>query len=315
MAKPSVDERLAALRARRQPDLTDEVEATSSFPYGDRFEPPIDLGFEQFGPRDQADLSDEFEVLAPLPNRGATDSSIERRLAALHERRLESTSTRPFEPASVDAYEPLVPSGQILTNTAPVIALAPDLYPDELYRRSWWPERLTMRWSGSRTVAAGTSVVSFASMVVAMGPILQSVDSSGAEADNSTGVNVEAGEANPEAPSVQIEINGSDRGLPPSSPGLPAHSSGEVLDPVQGEVGEPAAEVTETTTETATDGPGSTTPATAPPSMAAPTTAAPTDGPTTAALSTAAPTTASPSTVAPTTAPPTTKRPKSDGSG
>lgn len=200
-------------------------------------------------------------------------------------------------------------------------------------------DRWLRSWSPSRLVASGASAVSFAAMVVAMGPLLQPDEE--AATDAGTGETDAALASAVEAPAVSISVDplagvpgtpldatGQPVPLSGTAPegGLPATASSVAVTGA-GPASSTAASAASTVSTTkpaagspATSAAPGSTPATAapttqPPATAAPTTAkpgstaAPTTQPPATAAPTQAPTTAAPTTQPPTTAAPTTARP------
>lgn len=195
-------------------------------------------------------------------------------------------------------------------------------------------ERWVRSWSPSRLVASGASAVSFAAMVVAMGPLLQPDDEAATEAG--TGETDAALASAVEAPAVSISVD------PLAGvPGTPLDATGQPV-PLSGTAPDGALPATASSVTVAGAGPASSTaasaastvsttkpaagspatsaaqgtnataaPTTPPPATAAPTTAKPgsTAAPTTQPPATAAPTTQAPTTAAPTTQPATTAAP------
>jgi len=230
----------------------------------------------------------------------------------------------------------------------PVLALASKATaPGSGDQRSPAWARVGLGWSPARYVAAGASAVSFASMVVAMGPLFETAVSTEAGVSD-----LEGGAVVPAAPSVTVEVNalvapGADpaqpsadlvpagvdsAGLPiPAAPaGTPSETgpiTAPVADPAPGgsvATATPAQGSAPATVPSSTAAGGGAPASTAPPATAAPAAPAATAAPqaTTAPPATAAPqVTAAPTTAAPTTAPPTTAAPtttappKSEGSG
>ncbi len=223
-------------------------------------------------------------------------------------------------------------------NTMPLAAVPSASVDDDTLgdRLRGGAERWKRSWSPSRLVASGASAVSFAAMVVAMGPLLQPDEEGATEAG--TGVADDAALASAvEAPAVSISVD------PLAGvPGTPLDATGQPV-PLSGTAPEGALPATASSVTVTGAGPASstaasaastvsttkpaagstapsagqgTTPATAapttqPPATAAPTTAKPgsTAAPTTQPPATAAPTTAAPTTQPPTTAAPTTAKP------
>lgn len=191
---------------------------------------------------------------------------------------------------------------------------------------SWRPN-----WSISRTVATGASAVSFAAMVVAMGPLFEGAGDgetpTGGDPASGDPAPASSGEQPAPAPSVAIQtavVDPATAALLPPADGVPA--TGPAPDPqATADQTNPAVDLPPAQAAAATTAPPATaapapapaagdgTPqATAAPQTAAPATpappAAPTAAPTTAAPATPAPT-AAPATAAPTTAPPTAPAP------
>jgi hypothetical protein len=319
MDEPTVEERLAALRARRggaspqrsAPPLPPQ--AARSYDGNDVYD-DYDGGYDQ-----------------------DYDASLDDRLAALQARR--QASAAPSQPAWDDggyqqpayqqpAYQQPAHRQPVDQTTRmdyeshqPVLSLAADPADqyDEMTRASIVEQlgldRLRLDWSPSRFVAAGASVVSFGAMVVAMGPLLAEAEST--EAGSTEGADAAAQPAVPEAPGVEIGLNSSEAVDPAlgtqTAQELPAaDGSGGTIDP-SADTSDPAAGSTSEATAVASTAAPSTV-ATAAPSTAAPTTAPPatnggTQAPTTAPPTSAAPTTAPPTTPPPSTAAPTTAAP------
>ncbi|MEZ5407005.1 MAG: hypothetical protein R2761_03205 [Acidimicrobiales bacterium] len=227
-------------------------------------------------------------------------------------------------------------------NTMPLAAVPPASMPEDATlggRVRDGAERWVRSWSPSRLVASGASAVSFAAMVVAMGPLLQPNEETATDAGTGTGTGT--GEIDPaltsgvESPAVSISVDplAGVPGTPLDATGQPVPLSGTAPDgtlpgTASSTVGTVAGASTAaptasgvSTTQPAAGSPATsaaagTTPATAapttqPPATAAPTTAKPgsTAAPTTQPPATAAPTTQPPATAAPTTQAPTTAAP------
>lgn len=337
----SVEGRLAALHARRQvsseaapfPDTNDPA-------YGAQDGYGVNTTYFEESPQGSAGVAPDqgragydrapyraFERAFPGRNVGDLD--------------FESSFRRSEHDDLPGGFEPT------LAESPPILSLATTGDIEVGRAASWagsWTDRLNFDWSGARFVAGGASVISFASMVVAMGPLLAVAETT--VADGAEGVNLEGGEALPNPPAVEIAVNGATQAPTPENadPGTgavtaaPVEAAAPVTPPVEGSTGSsaPSAETVATTAPAGTQGttaatstpttaaPGSTAaPSTAAPTTAAPgstappTTAAPgsTAAPTTVAPTTAAPTTAPPTTAPPTTAAPTTAPPTSEGSG
>lgn len=272
------------------------------------------------------------------------------------------TATRPVnQPPAVD-----VPSAQSFSDRLPVPAARPDetlrmntstvlsgpvtggstltdAVPSSTYRprpASGRPSNYKVPWE--RVSAGGAAVVSFVSMVVAMGPLFKGVDTNvlagagtAAPVDGESAVAGATAATDPVAPVVDIQVAPIDPAVGTVDPtGVqPDMSSTSVetvpaSEPVVGESpATPAPEgqtpVTQppATQASATQAPTTQAPATQPPSTQAQTPA--TQAPTSQAPATQAPTTQPPSTAAPTTQPPTTQPPttattappRSEGSG
>lgn len=174
------------------------------------------------------------------------------------------------------------------------------------------PTRRVRLPSTTRLATAGASAVSFAAMVVAMGPLTATTDAGAAPAESGE---TEAPQlSNPAAPGVNFDVGTSsvDPGIAPgdplaTAPVAPADSTA-AADPSATSTAAGAAPA-----PVPTAAPAGTTPtikpatgATAAPGTAAPPATAPPAVPPTAAPTTAPPVTAPPATAAPTTAPPTT---------
>ena len=175
------------------------------------------------------------------------------------------------------------------------------------------------RPSATRAAAAGASLVSFAAMVVAMGPLTVTAEQPASEPGPSANDGTEPTEAPPAGSSVVIEVIpnyvGAD-GLPlaltdgSTAPDIAVHGSSTTI---AGSGSAEQAAVDQVTTASPAIQSQAAPPTTAS-VAAAPITAAPVAAaPVTAPAATAAPTTAPPVTAAPTTAPP--PPPKSDASG
>ncbi len=289
MDEPTLEDRLAALRARRQ-DAAPEPD-----PVRPKSPPPV---------RRQSGVDE------------ASSDSIDGRLAALQARRLESAPVDAGWEGDAPAPDRTLRMDQ--GTQQPVLALASE--PTQAYEEDWPPsiieqlglDRFRLNWSPSRFVAAGTSAVSFGAMIVAMGPLLAEAENTDAGAIEGTDLATQG--AVPEAPSVEIELNDGNGGLVPgagvdpanTAPTAPGVSADDGLGATTAQVGDSTVTVASNSSETVA-------PTTAPAATSAPTTAAPTtaggSGATTAAPTTAAPTTAAPTTAAPTTAAPTTAAP------
>lgn len=260
-----------------------------------------------------------------------TDPSTAERLAALQAR---NRRARPPVSAAADQspQPPTAPVAPADTEPTSVLSLGPaNVLPATGLPSTGLPTdrrsgsdvlRFEMPWT--RVATGGASVVSFAAMVVAMGPLLQQAETttgaSAADASSATSV-VEPGAAIPVPPAVSIEVT-----APPLvEPGQtrPDVGAAVTLAPVSAEtapvpapastaVAAPVTAAPTSTAPPATQPPATEPPATAPVTSAPPATATPTTAPAPAAAptTTAPPTTAPPPTVAPTTVPPRT-----DGSG
>ncbi|MDH3302864.1 MAG: hypothetical protein OES24_20385 [Acidimicrobiia bacterium] len=191
----------------------------------------------------------------------------------------------------------------------------------------------TVPWE--RVSAGGAAVVSFVSMIVAMGPLFKGADAAVATVADSgaapTGESAVAGTAaviNPVAPVVDIQVPSVDpaaTAVDPTAAQADASATPvEMVPATDVTAGQAAAAQTEaqaSATQAQAQAPATQppatqaqAPATQPPATAAPTSQAPaTQAPTTQPPTTAAPTTPPPATEPPTTA--TTAPPRSEGSG
>ncbi len=194
-------------------------------------------------------------------------------------------------------------------------------------------DRWMRSWSPSRLVASGASAVSFAAMVVAMGPLLQPDDEATTEAGTGEADATLASAVDAPAVSISVDPLAGAPGTPLDATGQPVPLSATAPEgalpatassvTVTGAASSTAASAASTgsTTKPAAGGPASSAaqgttppsaaPTTQPPATAAPTTAKPgsSAAPTTQPPATAAPTTQAPTTAAPTTQPPTTQPP------
>jgi hypothetical protein len=286
--------------------------------------------------------------LARLQARGRASTAVPRPLAKGN-RDEDQTATVTFltptanTPTANTPRATTPPSETPLADARPTGILAPERADNP---NGWLPGVATSTpmwrptWSASRSVAAGASAVSFAAMVVAMGPVFEATTgsetaTSGDPAATDSGI---AGEQPAPAPSVDIQTspvdqNGTAQLLPSADGSLVADPSLDAV-PRTGDPANPAANpAAGGAAAAATAPPAAPAPApadgggqasdnggnaaapqpTAPPQSAAPTSPAPSAAPTTAAPATppptAGPTTAAPTTAAPTTAAPTTPAP------
>jgi hypothetical protein len=185
----------------------------------------------------------------------------------------------------------------------PGAAIDLDTTPDRPWRR--FDLAVEIPWN--RVVAAGASVVSFASMVVAMGPIFATDEATATEAAGSTPDPVDATGAALTAPPVDIRVDPATGSLPADPlavavPGGAATPPGGAEDPTVATAPLPSTPDLGSG-EQASSAPN---PSSTPAGQAT----ASTEGPSTLAPSTRAtppPTTAAPTTAAPTTAAPTTR--------
>lgn len=267
-----------------------------------------------------------------------TDPSAAERLAALQARRRpDAPAQTPTLPMAVEATDQAGPAPArrlldettdggpdrvLVTPPADGVRLRPTL-------------DIAVPWN--RVAATGASVVSFAAMVVAMGPMFVG-EATTATAAVGDATDPASGVLPLTAPSVEIEVA---KGAQPASGAADAMAVGDATAIVVASTGpdsvtpgpegtsDPSVVGTTPPTAPPADAPGATAPpSTAVPTTAAPNTAAPTSAepatvppstgpaptvapttppPTTAAPTTPAPTTAPPTTVAPTTQPPTTQ--------
>ncbi len=223
------------------------------------------------------------------------------RLAALKARRAEASANS--EPSSVPASEAVPTSATGPTSSTDDGSSAGLL---DVMRRA----TLT---GATRLATAGASIVSFAAMVVAMGPLTGSGDEAATEpapADDTVPTTIPP----PTQPNVVIEVvpnyvSADGSAQPPEQLAATdetanADTSSETLTPRA---------TTQAPASVPTTAPAATVAPTAAPTTAPAATVAPTAAPTTAAPTTAAPTTAAPTTAVPTTAAPAP--PRSDASG
>lgn len=210
-------------------------------------------------------------------------------------------------------------------NTMPLAAVPTAPMTDEatVVDRIWGgAERWMRSWSTSRLVASGASAVSFAAMVVAMGPLLQPDEETATDAGKGAAEVDPAVSAGVEAPAVSISVDplATAPGTPLDATGQPVPLSGTAPDgalpgtassvATPGAPGSPTTAPAVSTTQPAVGSPGTSAPQGTSPATPAPTTQPPATAPTTAKPgSTAAPTTQPPATAAPTTAAPTTQPP------
>ena len=237
------------------------------------------------------------------------------------------------------AEEWVVEPHQVGSTTAPTDRLVRRLVPDLGLRSR------TIPWE--RITAAGASVLSFASMIVAMGPLLESAEAVAVETTGDSADPVlstpAAGELSPTptAPPVAIEVAPDPNPdaaatAPGGAQAMTVQAEGEQVQPAadsaQGATVTSVATAASATAETAgveakatpVESTAAVPKATGAPTTASPTTKAPTTAaqpasttaaPTTPAPTTAPPTTAPPTTAVPTTASTTTAPPRSEGSG
>jgi len=275
-----------------------------------------------------------------------SDLTTEDRLAALQARRRPRTKPERVaacaKVAAVDAIEPatphrwpepqhrsnqvapvLMPTSTATADTMPVTfvqTLEPSPAANQLPAVSVRPREIP--WE--RVTAAGASLVSFAAMIVAMGPIFKAAESSDI-ATTASDPNTPAGEAvadataaTPAAPAVDIQVTpplddaqtpvSVDESITPVSPDSTATAEATQTGTESGQTQTtPQPEAAPTAAEPATD--ATTAPATAPPTTAASQETVATT------VETAPPTTAAPATAPPTTAPSDTPPPRSEGSG
>lgn len=209
-----------------------------------------------------------------------SELTAEERLAALQARRQPLTKQTPSPPS---LHEPQATEAPTILSAAGTQAVD--------YIQSSEAPRKRIDWSWNRVAATGASVVSFASMIVAMGPILKTVESTTTDSGEQGTVELDVAESQVSvAPSVDIQVSQEPVGVaepPPTETAAPA----------------PADAPQDTT---AAPAPTTAPPATEPPATVAPTTTPATEPPTSAPAATAPP-----ATQAPTDTPP----PRSEGSG
>ncbi|MDH3294246.1 MAG: hypothetical protein OER95_07980, partial [Acidimicrobiia bacterium] len=142
---------------------------------------------------------------------------------------------------------------------APTGILSPQCGDPLAYASERVSRRFSERWralidgrpgvSWERVAAGGASVVSFAAMIVAMGPILKSPQSSEVQATTvaegaAAGATVGLSSPIPAAPDVDIQLNRDQAGV--TSTGNPLHLSALTVDPAQSTVAGAAATVAPT---------------------------------------------------------------------
>jgi len=324
MSQPSIEERLAALKARQTPKEEEPTQALSQSDNPTWFESnPVPQPNYYNSYEDNSYENNSFDNYNNFENADVHhgDYSSSQNITHFEPQFEPSPPTLSLGPMTAPMAAPIETSGP-----APrTVTLAENAAPAQVQTssRSQRPKRRGRSQSArsARIATAGASVVSFGAMVVAMGPLVQSDDS-----DTTTDLAAGSLEADPQqdltlpdAPAVTIS--------PLVGPALVVGSAvSEESDP--NSTVTTAALTIESAPSTQPAVAADTDPASpAPPPTQAPATSAapvtqapqPTNAPapsnTTAAPATAAPTTAAPTTAAPTTAAPTTAPPKSEGSG